>query len=357
MNTNNNVTCDINIIPETFETARQCLGRANMLLDSMMTTSNMDKSFLDRLGTTEFNTFDTKQKWVKGCANMYHRISFVEAVLCEMDQEQAVLFNKYSSMDLASLYLSVLGEVEKTDKTNNMYTQVGELSAQRCSEIAAALRVTPEYVAGLHLPADWKIGDSVLPAGVTPSKMKYSDGSGNPILAEGFGSLADGHTATTYNGKVTRGAFEGGQTVNFASMGYFAPDEFNGDYFTWYGPVCNQGAIAHTSERFYTCDDSFYRDKDGYIVCASDPFKNYLVGVSGWGGVRVDNGGLSEEDRIVATPFGLARMYDNCGLPSMTSRKYCEHHIDIYRNDGYERYREDLTGDYEEVIGPVVYEL
>lgn len=257
-------------------------------------------------------------------------------------------------MEEPSEYRNLLEDTNEgmVDSSRNLLEGYSDtLSYERASEIAEAWNLTPEEVMGYNLPADYQLGDSLLPEGVLPSQVKYASENGNPILYDGFPQL-DKHTVTGHNGKAyNKAAYGAGDEINFARMGFFGPEEFNGDYFTWYGPVCNQSAIHNTQQRFYTCDDGFYRDGDGYIVCACDKFNNYV------GGRRVDNGGLSEADRIVPTPFGLARMYDNCGLPSISSRKYCDDHIDLYRNDGYEGHREGLLGSYEEVYGPVVRTL
>lgn len=118
---NNDLNIDININPQTLETARQCLNKANTLLDSIISTKEMNNNFLNKTGNTEFNTETLNQTWQEGCSNLYKNIVNTENILSQMDNTQRELFDKYSNMDLVSSYVSKINvsnvsEVQERDK-------------------------------------------------------------------------------------------------------------------------------------------------------------------------------------------------------------------------------------------------
>ena len=130
INTNQNINSDgdISIDPLTFELARQCLNRANQILDGMITTNNMDQSFLTRLdkGTT-FNTASFKSNWQTGCANLYSRVTNVIEAISVADATQANLFDKFKGMDLVGLYTAT---ATSTQSTTPIQTQTQDATTQ-----------------------------------------------------------------------------------------------------------------------------------------------------------------------------------------------------------------------------------
>lgn len=249
-----------------------------------------------------------------------------------------------------------------------------ELSYEDALELANKLCVPVDYILSLHLHEGYQLGDRLIPEGINPDVIHYAGPNGYPILIDGIKDMGDEYWVHA----TERGVKFYKKADNFAAVGGgreyniqgwpIAFDEleinynYNGKegdvYWTWYGPksqgnILGQevGAIQCTTE-FYPCDDGFYRDKDGYIVLASNPYVNQYDKVTG----EIDfskNGGLDYEQTFILTPFGLGKMYDNTEktVPNGIS-------ADLYRNDGLEsntiaqtdagkRLRESAVADYE----------
>ena len=277
---------------------------------------------------------------------------------------------------IETILASITG-VELSNASPNGYTiPAGELSYEDALELSIKLCVPVDYIIGLHLHEGYQLGDRLIPEGINPDVIHYAGPNGYPILIDGIKDLGDGYDISAE--ERGKGNWFRKKAENYSVVGAgreydikgwpitFGELEINynyngkvGDvYWTWYGPksqanILNQedGSIRCTPD-FYPCDDGFYRDKDGYIVLAGNPYINQFDEITG----KIDfskNGGLEYEEVFIVTPFGLGRFYDNTEqtVPNGIS-------ADLYRNDGHEsntvaqteagkRLRETAVADYE----------
>lgn len=183
----------------------------------------------------------------------------------------------------------------------------GSLSNEAIAELARELDVTVDYIMGLNLPEGYTLGGSLLPSGTTPNQYSYVGSHGYPVLASGFPTKAGADGGRQANG---RPAMIAGQEFNFRREGCFYEGEFNSLHYTWYSTM-TQG-VHKNAGQWYICDDGFYRDKDGYIVVAKKGFNNNINDPA--------------QEIVVATPFGLGKVHDACGMDNW---------VDLYVFDGY----------------------
>ena len=280
--------------------------------------------------------------------------------------------NKLLKTEIEGLLASITG-VDSND-VSEISIPKGELSYEDALELANILCVPVDYIIGLHLHEGYQLGDRLIPEGINPDVIHYAGPNGYPILIDGIKYIGDNYTADakergTYFIK-TKDKFSvvgagreydiKGWPITFGELdiNYNYNGKVGDVYWTWYGPksqanILNEedGSIRCTPD-FYPCDDGFYRDKDGYIVLAGNPYINQFDEITG----EIDfskNGGLEYEEVFIVTPFGLGRFYDNTAqtVPNGIS-------ADLYRNDGHEsntvaqteagkRLRETAVADYE----------
>lgn len=231
-----------------------------------------------------------------------------------------------------------------TDGGSSVTVPANELSYDDAVELAKQLQVPVEYILSLHLHEGYKIGDRLIPEGITPDIIHYAGENGFPILIGGISYVGDSYKADapergTYFFKTADkfSVVNGGSEYNIQGWPItFGETEGRDVYWTYYGPI-SQGNVLNkdaapiqcTATDLFPCDDGLYRDKDGYIVIAGSPYVNQF-----YDGVHVNyeaNGGMNYEDMFVVTPFGLARFYDH-GAIKVEGGIEC----DFYVNDGYE---------------------
>lgn len=250
---------------------------------------------------------------------------------------------------IKSQILDILSSITGIDMGESSTSQFtipeNELSYEDALVLADKLGVPVEYIVSLHLHADYQIGDRLIPEGINPDIIHYAGPNGYPILIGGIEDLGDSYRAdaeerNTWFMKYASqySAVGGGREYNIGGWPItYGEFEGNETYWTYYGPICqgdvlgvDAAPIQCTSTDLYPCDDGLYRDKDGYIVLAGNPYKNQFF-IDGKTVNYEANGGLEYEDTFVVTPFGLGRYYDNaaCQVPN-------GNYIDFYMNDGYE---------------------
>ena len=155
---------------------------------------------------------------------------------------------------------------------------------------------------------------------ITPNLLHYAGTHGYPLIRE---SVSD------YNLQfvVQESPTAIGQEYNFYKWGTAKGDEKTspysqtqfaeaGSYQRKYSYYPDNKAYHFRTNEWYACDDGFYRDADGYIVCAD----RYNMGYNEDGSQRWAGEITSENAIIVDTPFGPAKVYDWCE----------EGNIDIY---------------------------
>ena len=156
---------------------------------------------------------------------------------------------------------------------------------------------------------------------ITPDMLHYASRNGLPLIREDIGEY---NLTFNGNGQPT----EIGQEYNFYKEGIVKGNEKTSPYsdelynstgsyerkYSWYP----DGMTYHyNSKNWYICDDGFYRDEDGYIVCAD----RYNMGYNEDGSPRYVKDIIESGDAIIVdTPFGPGKVYDFCE----------EGNIDIY---------------------------
>lgn len=245
---------------------------------------------------------------------------------------------------ILDIFTSITGIEASDSSAADFSIPADELSYEDALELANKFGVPVEYVIGLHLHADYEIGDRLIPEGINPDIIHYAGPNGYPILIDGVEDFGDYYRADapergTYFIKTAENnsAVGGGREYNIGGCPItYGEFEGNNTYWTYYGPICqgdvlgmDAAPIQCTSTDLYPCDDGLYRDKDGYIVLAGTPYINQF-----YDGQKVNfeaNGGLEYEEAFVVTPFGLGRFYDHaaCKVPDGI-------YVDFYMNDGYE---------------------
>lgn len=246
---------------------------------------------------------------------------------------------------IEGIFASITGVEMDESSSTSFSIPAGELSYDDALVLADKLGVPVEYVIGLHLHADYQIGDRLIPEGINPDIIHYAGPNGYPILIGGVEDFGDRYRADapergTYFIKMAENNSVVGAGREYNIGGWpITYGEFEGrnTYWTYYGPICqgdvlgmDAAPIQCTSTDLYPCDDGLYRDKDGYIVLAGTPYINQFY----QDGQTVNfeaNGGLEYEESFVVTPFGLGRFYDHaaCKVPDGI-------YVDFYMNDGYE---------------------
>lgn len=154
---------------------------------------------------------------------------------------------------------------------------------------------------------------------ITPNLLHYAGSHGYPLIRE---------NVSDYNLQFAVGENPSiGQEYNFYKWGTVMGDEktspysqtqfaSTGSYQRKYSYYPDSKAYHYRTNEWYACDDGFYRDADGYIVCAD----KYNMGYTEDGTRRWVGQITSENAIIVDTPFGPAKVYDWCE----------EGNIDIY---------------------------
>lgn len=148
---------------------------------------------------------------------------------------------------------------------------------------------------------------------VTPDMLHYASRNGMPLIrSDNNLTITESHNTTNI-----------GEEYNFYKMGTAYMDETSspysselyestGSYERKYSYYPDGMTGAHfNSKNWYICDDGFYRDADGYIVCAD----RYNMGYNENGSERnvhqiIEDG--SDKAIIVDTPFGPGKVYDWC---------------------------------------------
>lgn len=154
---------------------------------------------------------------------------------------------------------------------------------------------------------------------ITSNLLHYAGTHGYPLIRESVGD---------YNLQFAVGENPSiGQEYNFYKWGTVMGDEktssysqtqfaSTGSYQRKYSYYPDSQAYHYRTNEWYACDDGFYRDADGYIVCAD----KYNMGYNEDGTRRWVGQITSENAIIVDIPFGPAKVYDWCE----------EGNIDIY---------------------------
>lgn len=149
---------------------------------------------------------------------------------------------------------------------------------------------------------------------ITPDMLHYAGRSGQPIIRESDNLIIKG-IAGAENGNIGEEYkfYENGvATMNETSSPYSSELYNNtGSYEIKYSFYPDSKAYHYNSRNWYICDDGFYRDEDGYIICADRYNMSHNVGPD----IIFNN-----DAYIVDTPFGLGKVYDFCE----------EGNIDIY---------------------------
>lgn len=147
---------------------------------------------------------------------------------------------------------------------------------------------------------------------ITPDMLHYAGRSGQPIIRENDElTVTESHNTCNI-----------GDEYNFYKMGTaymnetsspYSSELYNntGSYERKYSFYPDSQAYHYNSRNWYICDDGFYRDDDGYIICAD----RYNMSHNNGPDIISNN-----DAYIVDTPFGLGKVYDFCE----------EGNIDIY---------------------------
>ena len=147
---------------------------------------------------------------------------------------------------------------------------------------------------------------------ITPDMLHYAGRSGQPIIRENDElTVTESHNTCNI-----------GDEYNFYKMGTaymnetsspYSSELYNntGSYERKYSFYPDSMAYHYNSRNWYICDDGFYRDDDGYIICAD----RYNMSHNDGPDIISNN-----DAYIVDTPFGLGKVYDFCE----------EGNIDIY---------------------------
>ena len=148
---------------------------------------------------------------------------------------------------------------------------------------------------------------------ITPDMLHYASRNGMPLIRSNNNlTITESHNTTNI-----------GEEYNFYKMGTAYMDETSspysselyestGSYERKYSYYPDGMTGTHfNSKNWYICDDGFYRDADGYIVCAD----RYNMGYNENGSERnvhqiIEDG--SDKAIIVDTPFGPGKVYDWC---------------------------------------------
>lgn len=148
---------------------------------------------------------------------------------------------------------------------------------------------------------------------ITPDMLHYASRNKLPLIRENINEYN-----LTFNG--SNQPTEVGQEYNFYNAGTVDGDEKTSPYsnelynstgsyerkYSWYP----DGMTYHyNSSNWYICDDGFYRDADGYIVCAD----RYNMGYNEDGSERNVHQIIDSNNAIIVdTPFGPGKVYDFC---------------------------------------------
>lgn len=146
---------------------------------------------------------------------------------------------------------------------------------------------------------------------ITPKDLHYASRNGNPLIRVDIDEYNLEFNGMNRPTKI-------GDEYDFSRMGIVRGDEKTSDYaqqcYAENGSYERTYSYYPDSSRhiniddWYLCDDGFYRDKDGYIVCAD----KYNLGYNEDGSPRRVEDITSENAIIVDTPFGPAKVYDYC---------------------------------------------
>lgn len=150
---------------------------------------------------------------------------------------------------------------------------------------------------------------------ITPDMLHYASRNGCPLIRENVEEYN-----LTFNG--TNKPVKIGDEYNFIKYGivngdekssYYSEQLYNetGSYQRTYSSYPDKyGQTYHyRTKEWYLCDDHFYRDADGYIVCAD----RYNMGFDADGNPITNVKQIENIDpTIVDTPFGKGRVYDYC---------------------------------------------
>ena len=157
---------------------------------------------------------------------------------------------------------------------------------------------------------------------ITPDMLHYASRNKLPLIRENISEYN-----LTFNG--SNQPTEVGQEYNFYEAGIVDGDEKTSPYsselynstgsyerkYSWYPDA--EESYHYNSRNWYICDDGFYRDVDGYIVCAD----RYNMGYNEDGSERNVKQIIDSNNAIIVnTPFGPGKVYDLCR----------EGNIDIY---------------------------
>lgn len=154
---------------------------------------------------------------------------------------------------------------------------------------------------------------------ITPDMLHYASRNGMPLIRSNNNlTITESHNTTNI-----------GEEYNFYKMGTAYMDETSspysselyestGSYERKYSYYPDGMTGTHfNSKNWYICDDGFYRDADGYIICAD----RYNMGYNEDGSPRYVKDIIESGDAIIVdTPFGPGKVYDFCE----------EGNIDIY---------------------------
>ena len=149
---------------------------------------------------------------------------------------------------------------------------------------------------------------------ITPDMLHYASRNKLPLIRENISEYN-----LTFNG--SNQPTEVGQEYNFYSAGIVNGDEKTSPYsselynstgsyerkYSWYPDA--DGSHHYNSSNWYICDDGFYRDADGYIICAD----RYNMGYNEDGSERNVHQIIDSNNAIIVdTPFGPGKVYDFC---------------------------------------------
>lgn len=246
-----------------------------------------------------------------------HLITNIESLINLSDSERMQIFNVLS----ASL-TTVVSNIENgnsTNEVNSEYELVNELVDSFVEQVSTANDDgTVSYEVNDLIKNNYynevvKEYGELANIKITPNMLHYASRNGLPLIRENNNlTITESHNACNI-----------GDEYNFYQMGTAYMDETTSQYSSeLYKNTGSYGrkysyypdgmtGLHINSKNWYICDDGFYRDADGYIICAD----RYNMGYNEDGTVRnvyqiIEDG--SNKAIIVDTPFGQGKVYDWC---------------------------------------------
>ena len=246
----------------------------------------------------------------------------------------AALSDNDRKSTLNSLY-SELGNVVTSIENGNGYTYSGnnQIVNSLVNQFYQNIKVNSQNVGHDLIKNDFynsvvKKYGQIANVKITPDMLRYGSRNGRPLVRENF---EDYNLSFNGNNKPVKV----GDEFDFKTWGFaFGEDKCNDypkeklDYFknlhskyyqdqtfdsfqeyrkyTYYPSSTTR---HYRTNEWYLCDDGFYRDADGYLVCADKWNMGYdKDGKPITNALQIDNDNLT----IVDTPFGKGRVYDYC---------------------------------------------